>query len=191
MTDHKNRNAIVSIFLLDKSLLLIGLPCYQFLSIYCRITLHYLLPYIYIYIYVCVWVCVCLCLCVYMRAGVGVYVCLIDIILSLYPFMWYRVFRSNTKHFQAVIWFQVLLFDTKKFKQFYFTLKRKPFEVLPPNIRADEGVLSRNVKCTVPGHQNWNLTIRCSLQKYTVPPFLWGNLTFLCRMQSKYCTWKE
>ena len=33
------------ILLLNKSLLLLGLTCYQFFSIYCRITLHYLLPF--------------------------------------------------------------------------------------------------------------------------------------------------
>ena len=43
---------LVSTLLLNKSLLLLGLPCYQFLYTYCRITLHYLLPYIYIYIYI-------------------------------------------------------------------------------------------------------------------------------------------
>ena len=52
---NQNRNAIVSTLLLNKSLFLLGLPCYQFFFIYCRITLHYLL----IYIYVCVCVCVC------------------------------------------------------------------------------------------------------------------------------------
>ena len=41
----------MSTLLFHKSLLL-GLPCYQFFSIYCLITLHYLLPYIYIYIYI-------------------------------------------------------------------------------------------------------------------------------------------
>ena len=36
----------MSTLLLNKSLLL-GLPCYQFFSTYCRITLYYLLPLIY------------------------------------------------------------------------------------------------------------------------------------------------
>ena len=38
------RNAIVSTLLLNKSLPLLGLPCDQFFSLFCRITLHYLLP---------------------------------------------------------------------------------------------------------------------------------------------------
>ena len=32
--------------LLNKSLLSLGLPCYQFFSAYCRITIHYLITYI-------------------------------------------------------------------------------------------------------------------------------------------------
>ena len=35
----------MSTLLLNKFLLLLGLPCYQFFFIYCRNTLHYLLPY--------------------------------------------------------------------------------------------------------------------------------------------------
>ena len=49
MMVHLNRNAIVSTSLLNKSLLLLGLPCYQFFFIYCPITLHCLLPYVHIY----------------------------------------------------------------------------------------------------------------------------------------------
>ena len=41
----------MSTLLLNKSLLLFGLPCYQNFSVYCRIIRHYLLSYIYIYIY--------------------------------------------------------------------------------------------------------------------------------------------
>ena len=52
MMVHKNQNAIESTLLLNKSLLLLGLHCYQFFFIYCQIILHYLLPYIYIYIYI-------------------------------------------------------------------------------------------------------------------------------------------
>ena len=49
MTAHKNRNAIVSTLLLNKSLLQFGLPCYQ----------------IFLYKYVCV----CLCVSIYMTGG--------------------------------------------------------------------------------------------------------------------------
>ena len=48
---HMNGNAIVSTLLLNKSLLLLGLPCYQFLSYSLSLSL-----YIYIYIYIFNWI---------------------------------------------------------------------------------------------------------------------------------------
>ena len=63
MMVHLNRNTIVSILLLNKSLLLLGLPCYQFFFIYIYIYIHtrshintHTYIYIYIYINTCVFV---------------------------------------------------------------------------------------------------------------------------------------
>ena len=47
MMVHLNRNATESTLLLNKSLLPLGFPWYQFYFMYCRMTLHYLLIYIY------------------------------------------------------------------------------------------------------------------------------------------------
>ena len=54
MMVHLNRNAIVSTLLFNKSLLLLGLPCYKFFFIYIYIYIYislYVKIYIYIYIY--------------------------------------------------------------------------------------------------------------------------------------------
>ena len=48
----KYKNALEMTLLLNKSLLILGLLSNQSFSIYYRITLHYLLPYIFIYIYI-------------------------------------------------------------------------------------------------------------------------------------------
>ena len=58
MMVQQNRNALVSTLFL-KSLLLLGLPCYQFFFINCRIAIHYFLPFLYIYIYIYIYIYVC------------------------------------------------------------------------------------------------------------------------------------
>ena len=52
--------------------LLLGLPCYQFFFIFCRITLYFLLPYIYIHTLTHAYVCVCVCVCVCKRIVVKI-----------------------------------------------------------------------------------------------------------------------
>ena len=48
MMVEQNQHVIVSTFFLNKSHILVGLPCYNFFITNSRIIIHYLLPYTYI-----------------------------------------------------------------------------------------------------------------------------------------------